>query len=989
MSTKRASRKSSVMLAVSLAAVLVGTEPNQASAQTNSIWTGTNGSWFDAANWDNGVPNGDFSAIIDSATDDAVVETGTSSNIVVQLLQVGTGDRLRIGNNSNFIIDELSATPSINNFGTIEIDSTANATDLRIEGNVVLDGGGTVILSGSNARILDEVGSVSGVLTNVDNTIAGEGQIGAGRTSFSNSGFIQANVLGGTLTLDPGLQGPEFTNTGTLQATNGGELLLSGSGGGRFLNAGGTIEAQTDSLVRLATNANLVGGNLQTTGSGRFVIGPTSSGILENLTTSGLFDVENSSDLELVGSVTNSGTIDVNSTGNATDIRIEGLVNLDGGGTVRLGGATNSSRILDETGALSGILNNVNNVIEGNGQIGFNRLAVVNGGTIEANVSGETLTLDPRNADDEFTNNGTLSASGGGELVLSGSGGGRFLNAGDIESDTGSTVRFTANGAVVGGNLQSTGTGRFVIGPNTQGTLQDVAFSGLFDVENNSDLELVGSVTNSGTIDVNSTGNATDIRIEGQVNLDGGGTVRLGGATNASRILDETGALSGILNNVDNVIEGNGQIGFNRLAVINGGTINANSAGQTLTLDPRNSDAEFTNNGTLRASDGGELVLSGGTGRFLNTAGLIDADDASTVRISGSTVVGGSLQSTAAGRFVVGPSASGVLEDVTFAGLFDVENNSNLELIGSISNSGIFDVSSTANATDIRIEGVVSLSGGGTIRLGGTGGVARILDETGALDGVLNNIDNVIEGHGQIGANRTLFNNLVGGTVTANVNGETLAVDTIGDTINAGIIVAEFGGTLSVADGLQNDGIGEVFENSFLDVGQSITNNGTLAGEGTIVADSVSSSGTIAPGHSSIGNLTIDSDLNLQTGSILDIELGAVDNDLLTVTGAISLDGDLTIDLLDLVSGTFPAATDVFTVATSSSLTGSFANVLNGGDLATLDGEGTFTVNFGASSAFDSSSVVLSNFRATAVPEPSSVAFLLMIGGTVVLRRRK
>lgn len=64
-------------------------------------------------------------------------------------------------------------------------------------------------------------------------------------------------------------------------------------------------------------------------------------------------------------------------------------------------------------------LTNVDNTIQGAGNIGFGGLSVINGagGTILANVSGEALVL---NGGGLLTNNGTLAASNGGRLQVSG-----------------------------------------------------------------------------------------------------------------------------------------------------------------------------------------------------------------------------------------------------------------------------------------------------------------------------------------------------------------------------------------------------------------------------------------------------------------------------------------------------------------------------------------------------------------------------------------
>ena len=93
------------------------------------------------------------------------------------------------------------------------------------------------------------------------------------------------------------------------------------------------------------------------------------------------------------------------------------------------------------------------------------------------------------------------------------------------------------------------------------------------------------------------------------------------------------------------------------------------------------------------------------------------------------------------------------------------------------------------------------------------------------------------------------------------------------------------------------------------------------------------------------------------------------------------LGGNLAVTFLNGYQNSIsPSAT--FTIFTAGNLTGSFANIANGGTFITSDGQGQFKVNYGATSGFSPNSVVLSNF--VAVPEPSTWA-LMLTGGALVL----
>ena len=86
--------------------------------------------------------------------------------------------------------------------------------------------------------------------------------------------------------------------------------------------------------------------------------------------------------------------------------------------------------------------------ITGVGTIGNGQIALVNNKTINANVSGQTLLLNPTAG----TNTSILEATGGGNLQLSGS----FTNSGTIEALIGSTA--TLNGATFLGRQERIGS---------------------------------------------------------------------------------------------------------------------------------------------------------------------------------------------------------------------------------------------------------------------------------------------------------------------------------------------------------------------------------------------------------------------------------------------------------------------------------------------------------------------------------------------------
>ena len=147
----------------------------------------------------------------------------------------------------------LPLSGTIDNTGTIALNSTGDQTELQIVGDgVTLEGGGQVTLSG--AAVIIGTGAAA-VLTNVDNTMSGAGQIGSGDGTLTlineTHGTIDANVAGGTFTLETGTT---ITNNGVLEALNGGTLQILDpvTGSGSAIIEGGTMIFGAQSNMNVA-----------------------------------------------------------------------------------------------------------------------------------------------------------------------------------------------------------------------------------------------------------------------------------------------------------------------------------------------------------------------------------------------------------------------------------------------------------------------------------------------------------------------------------------------------------------------------------------------------------------------------------------------------------------------------------------------------------------------------------------------------------------
>lgn len=862
-------------------------------------------------------------------TGTSVVEAAASQDVYLQGI-TNTGEIVARTNS------DLGVAGTIANNGLLRTEGTA---DLEIQGDTTITAavnGGNVIQLGNTTTGIN--GTLNSTLTLRNNVVTGTGAIGQDQIYIDNAGSITANTAGQSLTLDPrnsntgtGVDGGELLNTGSLRADFGGNLILTGSGGGEFRQTGGgLISAQNNSSVTLTTNADVTGGRLITVGSGFIEAAISQNVYLRSLANEGRLIARTNSDLGIAGTITNTGSITIEGT---ADLETQGDTTVAGVGTIVLNttGSTGINGLLNDSLTLA-----AGQTVTGRGEFGQDAIYVSNAGTIEANVAAATLTLNPRNANtgtgvdgSEFRNTGTLRASGTAELVLTGSGGGEFNNAGaTIEAvGGGSVVTLTTTATVTGGTLRGTGGGVVQSGISQDIVVGDLTLEGAIFGRTNSDFGVTGTITNNGTLTIEGSADAeaqaagVTFAGTGQLVLATGGTTGLNGVLNVT-----------VVNGASHTIRGLGELGQDSVFVQNNGVVAADQLGGTLVVNPRNSNtglgidgSEFDNNGILRAVNGATLSLSGsGGGEFDNAGGTIEALAGSTVQV----VTGGQVMQ-------VDPQTASATDDRVTAGTFRAINGTL-----NVSPAG-FDAASNA----------------GTIELGGTAANTDLFNEAGGSAGNINSA--------RFATNTGSFRVTGGATFTT----------TAGPLQTSGDLLVGAGSTLTAPSVANAAG-------------------GVLRGEGTIAASTgVTNAGTLRPGDAATGAdaglLTIVGDLTLAGTSALSIEIGG------TTTGTtfddvqaqnVTLGGILS---LALFNGFVPASANTFTIVDSigtNTLSGAFTNVANGGRLLVADGSGSFAVNYGPTSAFNHGDVVLSDFQL--VPEPTTLAALGSMA-VVALRRRR
>ena len=729
------------------------------------------------------------------------LSTATNGAILTGVGTTATLNGVTLASGAQFIGSNASTTTligTISNAGTITLSSGGNATDLVMSGDVTLTGGGSVLMGNNiNNRIVGGAGSR--LINAIGHTIHGGGQIGVNAIAITNSGLIVADQPSG-LEINPNATG--MINTGTVRATSGATLNLTGSGGGSFTNTGGTIEAQNGSIVRLIGGAVIAGGTLTTSGSG-IITTPSGGGVQESATLNGVtvssgsqFVGAPNSQTTLVGTITNNGTMALASTGFAADFVLSGDVTLTGSGVVSLSDNA-GNRILG--GAASRLINDATHTIAGSGQIGAQQIAITNAGLIVANQP-TALVIDPNATG--MINTGTLRADGGATLYLTGNGGGGFNNVdGIIEALEASTVRLTAGAIIAGGTLTTSGSG--VITTPTGGAVQDsstlsgvtISSGSQFVGADNSQTTLIGTITNNGTMALASTGLLADLVISGDVTLTGSGALLMGNHIN-NRI--RGGAASRLINAAGHTIQGSGQIGVDQIAITNAGLIEANQS-TALGIGPNASG--MINTGTLRASSGAALVLSGSNGgTFNNAGGTIEALTGSFVRlIDGAVIIGGTLTTSGTG-VIATPSGGAVQNTATLNGVtissashFVGADNSQTTLLNTITNSGTMSLASTGNGADFYISGDVTLTGGGAVLMGNH---INNRIRGGAASRLINDVGHTIAGAGQIGSQMIAITNA--GLIVANQATELVIDPSATGMINTGTLRAANNATLTL-----------------------------------------------------------------------------------------------------------------------------------------------------------------------------------------------
>lgn len=529
------SRKTILLITILLAACL---PPIQAAAQ-NDAWKGGAGNWSNASKWTGGIPSGTSNALIDNGNAAAspvrLDVNGSATNLTID-----SDDSLNFNNGVSLSIGATGGG-TISNAGHLNMNSTGTSTVLVVVNaggaGVTLTGGGTLTMSNNTNNV---IGVFGGGLTNLSNTIQGAGHIGNTQMGLNNKGTINANI-GGTsanpLIIDTAGTG---SNTGRLEATNGGTLEIQAS----FNNTGGTIEATgAGSSVILGPDTMFSGGTFTTTGGGTIGVTTTSGehaatleGMTNTVTNAGMLEIHDGAALVLDGTINNTGMIFLNGASSNTLLDMSGSTHaamLTGKGIVSMSNSTNNT-----IGVFGGGLTNLNNTIEGAGQIGNTQAGINNKGKILANQPTE-LIIDAVS----FSNSGTLMVNKGSLMNInqafsnfSGNTltGGTYTVAGTLQFTGGNVVNDAAHITLIG-------TTSSIVDQGSNDALRGFAAitsKGSLTLQSGKILTTPGALTNAGKLTVGARSNlkvtgsytqtAGSTTVDGTLTAPGGTTINAG-----------------------------------------------------------------------------------------------------------------------------------------------------------------------------------------------------------------------------------------------------------------------------------------------------------------------------------------------------------------------------------------------------------------------------------------------------------------------------
>ncbi|NYF32621.1 autotransporter-associated beta strand repeat-containing protein [Sphingopyxis sp. JAI108] len=751
--------------------------------------------------------------------------------------------------------------------------TTTITAELTGSARLVKDLGGTLVLTGTNSY-------TGGTAVNGGTlSISSDTNLGDAAGGLSLNGGVLNNTadINSTRVVDLAGSGTFLTDGSTTLTLNG---VVSG--------AGALTKDGAGNLVLTADNA-YAGGTTIVAGTLQLGNGGTSGAILGDVANDGIFAFNRSDSLTFAGAITGGGA--VSQIGSGTTI-LTADNNYTGGTTISAGvlqlGAGGT------TGGITGdVVNNAALIFNRSNEYSFAGLISGTGDVRQEGAGTTILTADNSYTGSTVISSGTLlingnqTAANGTTNVL---GGGALGGTGTIGGDVlvGGSATLTPGDATGPGTL--TINGNLGFSPNAVLAYEfgqsDIVGGPLNDLVN-----VGGDLTLGGTLNVTTSGGGSfDPGIYRVINY--GGTLTNNGLVIGTIPSGTDFYVQTSVANQVNLINTNG------LALrFWDGAAGARNDGLITGGDGIWQNASGNDNWTLDDASINAPFLDSAFAIFGGAAGTISVDNGlGAVRASGMQFATDGYTITGQDLTLIGPQSVIRVGDGTAVGLGHTATIGSA-LIGNSqlvkSDLGTLVLSGTNNYTGgTRIDA-------GTLRISSD---VNLGDAAGAL--TLNG--------GTLGTTATMSSNravdLLGAGTLLTDPGTTL---TLGGTVSGtgGFTKAGVGDlVLTGANGFAGDVevmAGSLFVNGDQSAAMGATNialGATLGGSGIIGGNvAIADGATLAAGTNNVGTLTINGNLALGAGSVLDFEFGAANiaggalNDLVNVGGDLTLDGTINV----------------------------------------------------------------------------------------------
>ncbi|WP_336598096.1 filamentous hemagglutinin N-terminal domain-containing protein [Paraburkholderia bengalensis] len=759
------------------------------------------------------------------ASGDALTLTG-QRNVTVTGSVESTNDL-----NASAVTGSASFTGTAATAGAFNV---ASALDTQLGGQIAaakqinVQAGRDIALTGAVA------GQMDGVLN------AGHDINGAGSAAFAQAATLTASH---DLALTGALQGSTVSVTGannagvgSVQAVTGNlSVTANGNAGGGDVTFGGSATALGAMLLAAsrdvtAAGAINTGGTTTVNAARNFALGEVNSagdltltatngnGSAANVTTQGQFNANTAQALSFSGTTTVGGDAHLTSGG---DMTLAGGIGAQNTGTLTAGGNINA------------------------GSVAFGQQAIANAGG-SVNVTGVVGT------------NGSLAVTAGNDMSLGSAQAGGTLQlqaqghngAGDVyvTNDVASGATVTVNAArdaVIGGSVSSTDKltisgGRDVLIGGSAGSNADI---GLTATSGN--LGVGGGLTTQGNFTASAAGNLALLSgglVNGDTNVTSGGAMTLGG-----NLLG-----LGVANiNAGGSINGGGALTFGKDITV--------KAGGGVALGEVQGAGKFT------ATSNGDMSFGAATA----VGDIVATSHAGSVAFNGQVQTGGNATINAANS----ASATGGISSM---GAVNVTGTNGNVTVGGVSSNGDANLHAGQTLTlsgNSVVAGELALSGANVTMSGTASGSKDIsINASGTVDAGQSSI--VSSKNLQVaGANVTLGNAIVGGTLDARASNQLSLVGSQLDVVGAATIVSQnafynasnvlSGGTLTVtAPNLTNAATGSLASTGTTNITATNFTNAGLANGATTninVAGALDNVG---------GSLMAVNSLNINTGTL-------------------------------------------------------------------------------------------------------------------------